>query len=71
MIMNPFFELDFKQDAQDAVDEALSEESSNSDCSSCGSSRSSRSSMQSEDRPVLERKQKFWSTKQMNKDCLR
>ena len=71
MILNPFFEsvsynnLDSKMIGEDV----LSEESSNSDCSSCGSrgSMDSRSSLEKKDLPVP----KYWSTKQMNKECLR
>ena len=70
MILNPFCELSTTSHSQfdsDALGGNGSEESS--DCSSSGSSRSSgsRSSIEKKERPAP----KFWSTTQMNKECLK
>ena len=71
MIMNPFFESanHKSMDSKLLGDDVLSEESSNSDCSSCGSrgSMDSRGSIEKKERPKV----KYWSTKQMNKECLK
>ncbi len=71
MVLNPFFEPSNPNEFNSKMlgDEVLSEESSNSDCSSCGSrgSMGSRSSIEQKERPV----QKYWSTKQMNKECIK
>ena len=71
MILNPFFTTNtFKSNGRggyvNTLDEDLSSESSNSDASSSGSV-GSRESFEKKDRPPV----KFWSTKSVNKQCLK
>jgi len=71
MILNPFFTTNtFKSNGRggylSTIDDDLSSESSNSDVSSSGSV-GSRESFEKKDRPPV----KFWSTKAVNKQCLK